>query len=379
MKKNLSFLLFVFIVSAAIVSCKKNDPLPDNNPLKPSGKYDNDPQIFLKSALDLDVSNVTAKSVTLPLLQGWTAKGEKTYFVITESSDYADALKLGVNFSPVMKYAIGSQGVQEVTRRSDGSINFKGTVDFSVVRVLIQGSPNAFPPSTAIPGAIGDAEYSPVIVMPDGIVYNAPQVANNTGLQDRVLSIDYKAMTVKLLMSDGFFDGHQFFYHLVTDASDSVPAAIENGIYAPKLKYLPAFGKNTLADQSALRGFALVGNGPTGINNPERQGLNSTIVDGGLEPINIFQQGPQNNLKDNNNYSAMWDAHVYLWTDASIAAGKRKRVRTLGEVKSLLDGGMLISDPTAKNAPNPTIAGLKNNGLIINCAVIWQPLNSSGN
>ncbi len=378
MKKTILCLSGLFIIAVFFVSCKKNDPNPPTSPQKSSGKYDNDPQVFLKSSLNLDVSNITAKSVTLPLLQGWT-KGEKTYYILTESSDYADAKKLGINYSPVMKYAIGSQGVQNVTMGNDGKIVFKGTVDFSVVRVLIQGSPNVFPPSTAIPGSIGDAEYSPMIVTPEGIVYNAPQVANNSGVQDRVLGIDYNAMTVKLLLSDGFYDGHQFFYHLVTDASDPVPAAVENGIYAPRLKYLPSFGKNTLADKSALRGFALVGNGETGVNNPERQGLNSTIIDGGLEPINVFQQDPENDIKDNNNYSAMWDAHVYLWTDAAIAAGKRKRVHTLGEVKSLLDSGFIISDPTAPNPANPSIAGLKNNGLIINCPVVWQPLNSKEN
>ena len=69
----------------------------------------------------------------------------------------------------------------------------------------------------------------------------------------------------------------------------------------------------------------------------------------------------------------MWDAHVYLWTDAAIAAGRRKRLRTLDEVKSLLQAGDIMSDPTAMNAANPIIAGLKNNGLLINCAVIMQP------
>lgn len=372
MKKSLLSVTGLFLAALIFSSCSKKD---DNNntpvnPLKSSGKYDNDAHVFVKSAINIDLSNITAKSVTLPLLQGWTAKGTKTYYIITESSDFADAKKLGVNFSPVLKNAIGSQGVQEVTRANDGKINFKGTVDFSPVRVLI-GSSKIFPPSTAIPGAVGDADYSPIIVL-NSIVYNAPQVANNSGVQDRVISIDYDAMTVKLLISDGFYAGRQFFYHLVTDASDPVPAAIENGIYAARLKNLPAFGKNTLADKSALRGFALVGNGPTGKDNPERQGLASTILDGGLEPINIFQQDPQNDIQ-NSNYSPMWDAHVFLWTDAAIAAGKRVQIKTLEQVKSLLAAGLVVSDPTATGPANPTIAGLNNSGLIINCPVIMQP------
>ncbi len=184
-------------------------------------------------------------SATFPLMQGWTAKGEKTYYIITESSDYEDAKRLGVNFSPVMKYGIGTKGVQNVTKGSDGKIKFKGTVDFSPVRVLIQGSPKAFPPSTAIAGATGDAEYSPFIVMPNNLVYNAPQLANKSGVQDRVISIDYDKMTIKILISDGYYAGKDKFYHLVTDASDPLPAAIENAIYAPRLKFLPIFN-NTL-------------------------------------------------------------------------------------------------------------------------------------
>ncbi len=210
--------------------------------LKPSGRYNNDKQVFIKSVLDIDVSDKTAKSATFPLLQGWTAKGEKTYYIITESSNYDDAKKLGVNYSPIMKFAIGTQAAQNVARGNGGKIKFKGTVDFSPVRVLIQGSPKPFPPSTFKPGAIGDADYSPLIVMPDGIVYNAPQLANNTGVQDRVISIDYDKMTIKILISDGWYKGDKFFYHLVTDASDALPAAIENAIFAERLKYLPTGG-----------------------------------------------------------------------------------------------------------------------------------------
>ena len=354
-------------------SSSKEMAMNNKGVLKPSGKYDNDKQVFIKSVIAVDYSDKTAKSATFPLLQGWTAKGEKTWYIITESSDYEDAKKLGVNFSPVMKYAIGTQAVQNVTMGNDGKIKFKGTVDFSPVRVLIQGSPKAFPPTTFIPGAVGDADYSPLIVMPNKVVYNAPQLVNKSGVQDRVISIDYDAMTIKILISDGYYDGKAKFYHLVTDASDPLPAAIENAIYAPRLKFLPQFGKNTLADKSVNRGFALVANGETGIDNPGRQGLASTIIDGGLEPINVFQQDPQNDSKETNNYSAMWDAHVLVWTDEAIAAGKRKPIKTLKQIEELLADGSIIKDPTAMGIINPTIAGLKNNMLIINCAVVSQP------
>ena len=237
MKKLILSLTGLLLAIFLLYSCSKdnNSETGEDINQKSSGNYDADATVYVKAASNINLTNNTAKSVTLPLLQGWTPNGEKAYYFITESSDYADAKKLGVSYSPIMKNAIGSQGVQNVTRGSDGRIQFKGNVDFSVVRVLIQGSPNVFPPSTVIPGAIGDAEYSPFIVL-NGIVYNAPMVANNTGVQDRVLSIDYNTMTVTLLLSDGLFAGKQYFYHLVTDASDPVPAAIENGIFAPPIK-----------------------------------------------------------------------------------------------------------------------------------------------
>lgn len=379
MKSNLTKALFVLMmltiatVNSFTASAQMDKKMKKTGMLKPSGKYNNDRDVFIKSVIATDYSNKTAKSATFPMLQGWTAKGEKTYYIITESSDYEDAKKLGVNFSPVMKYALGTESVQNVTMGNDGKIKFKGTVDFSPVRVLIQGSPKAFPPTTFIPGAVGDADYSPLIVMPNMVVYNAPQLINKSGIQDRVISVDYDAMTIKILVSDGYYGGRDKFYHLVTDASDPLPAAIENAIYAPRLKFLPQFGKNTLADRSVNRGFALVANGETGIDNPGRQGLASTVIDGGLEPINVFQQDPQNNNKETNNYSAMWDAHVLVWTDEAIAAGKRKPIKTLRQIEDLLAAGSIIKDPTAMGIINPTIAGLKNNMLIINCAVVSQP------
>jgi hypothetical protein len=376
MKNKLSIFAGLLIAASIFSSCKKNNNTPPPSTpgasnQKPSGVFDNDATVFLKSAISIDTTDYAAKFVTLPLLQGWTKTGQKTYYIITESSDFADAKKLGVNYSPILKNAIGSGGEQNVTRGADGLITFPGTVDFTPVRSVVAGTGNAFPPSVANPGAIGDADYSPLIVL-NGIVYNAPQLFNNTGTQDRVFSIDFKAMTINVKISDGFYNGKQLFYHLVTDASDPVPAAIEDGIYAPKLKNLPAFGKNTLADKSVLRGFALVANGPTGVNNPIRQGLESTILDGGLEPINVFQQGPDNG-NQNSNYGPMWDAHIFRWTDGAIAAGLRVRVKTYDQIKTLLANGSVISDPTATGAPNPTIAGLRNNGLIINCAVVKQP------
>jgi len=77
----------------------------------------------------------------------------------------------------------------------DGRIYFKGDVDFSPERILTPGSPNAFPPALAQPGAVGDDEYSSLVVLPSGEVINAQIVANATGLHDRINEIDIEGTT----------------------------------------------------------------------------------------------------------------------------------------------------------------------------------------
>jgi hypothetical protein len=258
----------------------------------------------------------------------------------------------------------------------NGMIRFKGDVDFSPVRTLAPGPfPNTFPPSVAIPGSVGDAEYSPLVVLPSGAVMSASIVANSTGLHDHLVSIDYAKGTVVFELLDGFEGGKQYYYHLVTESSDMAAATIERGTYTPRLANLPAFGKSLPNDKSALLGFAPTANGETGADNPERQGLNSTILDGNaFDPINVFPLDPENNKKENNNSSPMWDAHIYVWTDAAIQAGKRRRVMSIEDLTGLFAAGLVANAPPNKGDPNPFIAGLKPTGAIINCPVIAQPM-----
>jgi len=49
---------------------------------------------------------------------------------------------------------------------------------------------------------------------------------------------------VTLAILDGVQGGKQYFYHLVIDASASVPAVLEKCVYAPRLAEIPAFGES---------------------------------------------------------------------------------------------------------------------------------------
>ncbi len=337
------------------------------------GKFTSEQNVFFPSALAVDF---TKKWVTLPVYTGIGPSGNPTYFIITEGADYEVAKLMGLNYAPKLVNGRGTVGSQQVTLEN-GMIKFKGDVDFSPVRTLAPGPfPNTFPPSVAIPGSVGDAEYSPVIVLPSGSVMSASIVANSTGTHDHLVSIDYVKGTVVFEILDGFEGGEQYYFHLVTESSDMGAATIERGTFTPRLANLPEFGKSMPNDKSALLGFAPLANGETGANNPERQGLNSTILDGNaFDPINVFPLDPENNKKENNNYSPMWDAHIYAWTDAAIQAGKRKRVKSMTQLKALFDEGSVVNAPPNAGDPNPIVAGLKPTRAIINCPVIAQPKN----
>lgn len=335
--------------------------------------------VFFPGALAINF-NAPQPTVTLPLYKGIGPSGNPTYYIITEAANFYVAKLLGVNFAPKLIFGRDTEGAQNVALEN-GMIKFKGDVDFSPERVLQPGpDPMTFPPAVAKPGAIGDAQYSPVIVMPSGSVLSASIVANGTGTHDHLVSIDYDKGTVVFEMLDGFQGGAQFFYHLVTESSDMGAATIERGIYTPRLAKLPEFGQSFPTDESALLGFAPLANGETGFNSPNRQGLNSTILDGNLaDPINVFPLDPDNKKQYGNNYSPMWDAHIYRWTPQAIQAGKRTRVRSLEQLTQLVKDGSVTNIPDNTGQPNGYIAGLKPTRVIINCPVIAQPTNPPAN
>ncbi len=343
-----------------------------------SNRFTSEQNVFMKSTLAVaDLTDPDQANATLPMHVGIGPDGDAYYYVITEAASYDVAQILGVNYAPKLIYGRGSGGDQEVTFQGR-HLKFRGAVDFSPERVLEAGDgPFAFPPAVAQPGAVADAEWSSLVVLPSGSVLNAQVVANATGLHDRVISIDPEGQTVTLQLLDGFQGGDQFYYHLVTDSSDPVAATIELGVYAPRLAHLPAFGESTLDERSALLGFSPNTNGETGADNPERQGLNSTIVDDDRDPINVFPLDPDNDRKFSNNYSPMWDAHLSAWTDAAIAAGERRRITGFADLEDLVEAGLVTSFEGSPPGPgNAFVAGLRASGVIINCPVIAQPFEA---
>lgn len=329
--------------------------------------------VFVKSALAVDFTFRNA-TVVLPMYRGLSPTGEAVYYIITDASDFDVARQMGLNYAPKLKNAAGTPGAQTVTLE-DGSITFKGNVDFSPDYEVVPGSPMPFPPAVAKPGAVADLQWSSLIELPSGLVLNAQMVSNASGNHDRLIDLDLEAQTVTLSLLDGVQGGKPYYYHLVTDVSADLPAVLEKGVYAPKLALIPEIGKSTPSDTSANLGFSPVLNGPTDIGSGQEQGFAASLANGGIDPVNIFPIDPDNdNPAQTNNYSPLWDAHVSMWTDAAVAEGQVRRITSFEDLESLVAEGLVESAMINPAGPgNPFVFGLRPTNAIINCPVIAQP------
>ena len=370
----------------------------------PALTFTRDQNVFLPSVLGIDFRVdrdvvPAGPTVRLPLFQGWEtlASGDvrEGYYVITEASDRELARELGVIFSPRMANAIGSGGEQGSTWSEDGRLIFEGSVDFSPNRTLTAGGASedgmlvGFPPASVRPGAAADDNWSSYVVLPgSNIIINAQLVANSTGIHDRIphpdgngraqeddlnnpnLAIDQASVVMQLL--DGWHDERPYYFHLVTDTSDPAPAAIELGVYAPRLANLPTFGE---FPGGSMLPFSPTANGRTFDNGDGFgvQGLNTASLSDRQvqDPTNTFPIDPSNEL-----YSPMWDAHI---TEFTVPEAERPILRSFDQINDLLEQGILI--PFRGNInPNPLANSLSDRltatGAIINCPVVTQPFGA---
>jgi len=291
-------------------------------------------------------------TVTLPLHRG-TSHGTTIYYVVLDSSSGDDAKAKGVNESQKLGHLRGSTAAQRVSA-AGGALDFPHTVNFAFgPRVVVPG-PTGFPPADASPSAKGEDGYSPYIQLPDGTIENAPHVANDTGRAPKVVSIDFAAMTVTMEETPGFSGGDPVRY-LSTDASNPVAAALENVTWAPAMDAAPTVGQDG-TDQARTSLAAFV-NGQTGAANPQRQGLNSAILDG-LSPLNVLRWKP-----NQGRYSPLWDVHLARWSDAAVAAGRNTRQPDFGDLEGLASDGVVTA---------PDGSPFTASGFIVNCPIISQ-------
>lgn len=312
----------------------------------------------ITSATALDPA---AETVTLPLLQG-THRGQKVYYVVTDDSDKADAARRGVNWAPKLANARGTRAVQTVTAPG-GVVEFPGIVDFSPTRAVVPGpAGNEFAGGSYTPGAVGDATYSPLITTGDGIVLEAAQVADDSGVHDSVVTLDKANRSVTLKTFFGLWNGHRTVY-LHLDASSREVAAAEGSNYAPNLDAAPGLGSNDVKT-SARSAIIPVVNGPVGAANPQRQGLNSALRGEG-DPLNINQDIPG---QGNGRYSPVWDVHPAVWSQAAIDSGARVRLVSGSDLTNAFTHGLVTS--AGSGPANTSLGGFPAGGFISNCPIV---------
>jgi hypothetical protein len=300
--------------------------------------------LFMQSAME----NANG-TVTLPLHRG-TSHGQIVYYVMTDSSDGSFSQQFGLNRSQKLTHAAGTNAVQRVSV-VNGVVDFPASVDFAPLRQLSAG-PQGFPPLSAQPGAVGETGYSPLIQLPNGIIVNAPHVANATGQADKVVSLDPIGNTVTYRETDGFQGGDPVKY-VSFDASNPVTATLEQATFASALDALPTANDDSTASARATL-IAFV-NGQTGANNRQRQGLNSAILDG-LDPLNLLRWNPSQGR-----YSPMWDVNLAKWVDAVVAAAQNLRQTDVGTAQGLAEHGVLTA---------PDDGALTASGFIVNCPIV---------
>ena len=296
-----------------------------------SGKFD----LPIESLTGVDIPSGSPRgTITLPLFKGAvkTPSGLKpAWYVILDAGDQAEADRLGVNFSKKLKNA--GDAARPATLRADGTFLFEsGLVDFSPNHVVVPGDDDQpFPPRVAEPGSVGDDNYSPLVNV-NGIVYDAPVVAaavddaainfpngnpNYALVHDQVIAIDPAHRTVTLNLINGFSFGKPVLY-ISTDSSDPTVSAIEANTFAPHMRRLEV-GIDDIAGSAVERIFiALNGASQGGCNNPQRQGISAALLDG-HRPNNTFGGIPT----IASDYSPVWDANIYEWTEDAIDEGFR--------------------------------------------------------
>jgi hypothetical protein len=331
------------------------------------------PVLLMKQA-QVDLEKGTAK---LPLRKGRLRSGETVWFVITDTTDENLANLHGLVYSPKLAYGQTGRAAREATIAADGAFVFEtGKVDFSPEHKVVAGAaPNFFPPKSFQPGSVGDADYSPLVHIKNAakdVIFNAPMLAFNVSedklnefcegnadhklTEDKVVAICPRDGTVTLGLTLGFTFSKPILY-LSTEANDPLVATLEGATYAPALKDVPFALEDASPGESAERIYVFA-NGPTGRDNPQRQGLDSALSDG-RGPLNVLGGIPTINL----DYSPLWRVFPTKWTAAAIERGYRSRLTDAIHIGDFQTKGFLTG---LDDGP------LRPVGFIVNCPVVYR-------
>src|SRR5271154_5237304 len=314
-------------------------------------------------------------TITLPLYQGAMKSGETVWYVVTDTDDKGNADQLGINYSPKLTFADIGRAVRRATLDSKLKLVFEtGTVDFTPKHSATPGdAPNFFPPKTFQPGSVGDKDYTPLIkiVNAGGHIYNAPVIAYNISgerlnqfcdgspdyslVHDKVVKICPRDKTVTLQLTTGFSFAKPVLY-LSTETNNPLTATAEGATYAPGLEDIQGGADDSLFSP-VERIFVFV-NGPTGKDNPQRQGLNSALSDG-ASPLNVLGGIPTVAT----DYSPIWDINPSVWTQRAIELGYRSRMTEEFSILGMVQKGWITGLDRKK---------FGSVGLVVNCPIVYR-------
>ena len=319
--------------------------------------------------------DLNAGTITLPLYQGAMKSGQLVWYIVTDTDDKENADALGLNFSPKLTYADTGRAVRKATLQMGLKLVFdSGTVDFAQKRSVTPGdAPNFFPPKEFHPPSIGDKDYSPLVKITNAgeHIYNAPMVAYNVSadtlnqfcdghpdhsiVHTKVVKICPRTHTVTMMLTPGFSFVKPVFY-LSTDTNNPMTATLEGATYAPGLEDIQGGADDSLFSP-VERIFVFV-NGPTGKDNPQRQGLDSALSDGG-SPLNVLGGIPTVAT----DYSPIWDLDPAVWTQEAIEKGYRSRMTEEFSILGMVEKGWLTGLDGKK---------FGSVGLVVNCPIVYR-------
>lgn len=337
-------------------------------------------QLLKSGTVDVD-----AFTTTLPLYLGHDEAGKNVWFILTDTSDQDNADALGLNYSAKLAYANVGRAVRTATLQEDASLVFEDSaVDFRPERVVQPGPlPNPFPPALAKPGSIGGPNYTPyvqIVNAPGSPIYNAPVIAYDVSAEqlnfcpgdEDARRVDYRlvhdrvvnlcpgaesngAGTVTLQMTAIFSFAKPSAY-ISMEASDPGVAALDRATFAPAIGDLPV-GRDDSAF-SAIERLFVTANGPTGEDNPQRQGLNSAVLGEG-DPLHVIGGIPT----VSNDYSPAWDLNLGVWTQEAISKGYRARVIDEFQYLQLVEDGWITG---------PGGQPYGSTGIVVNCPMVMR-------
>ena len=330
------------------------------------------PVLLMKSA-HIDLEKGTA---TLPLRRGKLPNGTPVWFILTDATDENIADLQGLAYSPKLAFALTGKATRRATIDKDGIFQFRsGSVDFAPALSVTPGPANApFPPKAFQPGSVGDGDYTPLVFVENSaksIIYNAPVISqaseaelnamcagkvDYTKVHDKVAAICPRDGTVTIKMTLGFTFDKPIMY-LSTEANDPLVASLENATFTPAMKDMPFALEDASPGESAER-IVVVVNGPTGKDNPHRQGLVSALSgEGG--PLNVLGGIPTINL----DYSPMWRLFPAVWTEEAIQKGYRYRITSALQAAEMSHRGFI------KSLDGGDFRAV---GFIVNCPVVYR-------